>query len=289
MFFLHTQKNRAFTLIELLLVISMVSLLSSIVYAQATEGRVKAQDAKKVAEADQVGTALRLYTEDNGQGPTNYHPQGKIAVQGEEGGYYEQSMQDLVDAGYLGAVPTSSDPDTPYVYYDFGAGTDAGALFGTSLSSGEETTTGKSGSCRPFGSNGELALSSDLNQENDNSSQLAVIGGPQIGWPPPRLNELYVTPSPELIGCWYGPEAVFPLTGQPVPRPLSNLIEVSNLSFASCIFEFGDESRCVSDYIQVIGNQPYGTCTPPEVLESVEETFICDGTLSRDHCVCTSY
>ena len=136
-----------FTLIELLVVISIVSLLSSVVYANAATGRVKAQDAKKIAEARQVETAVRLFVEDNGRAPLNYNG-NDIAIEGTSA--YESSMQELVGGGYLAKIPETGDPYTPYTYYDFGEGSVAGAVFGTELKSVSAGDSGFPGSCRPF-------------------------------------------------------------------------------------------------------------------------------------------
>ena len=139
-------KKRGFTLIELLVVISIVSLLSSVVYANAATGRVKAQDAKKIVEARQVETAIRLFVEDNGRGPLNYG--NDIAIEGTPA--YESSMQELVAGGYLAEIPETGDVGTPYAYYDFGEGSAAGVLFATELKSTNAASGGPTGSCSPF-------------------------------------------------------------------------------------------------------------------------------------------
>ena len=136
-----------FTLIELLVVISIVSLLSSVVYANASAGRVKAQDAKKIVEARQVETAVHLFVADNGRAPLNYNV-NNIAIEGTP--EYEASMQELVDGGYLAQIPKTGDVETPYVYYNFGEGSAGGVLFATELKSVNAGSAGPSGSCLPF-------------------------------------------------------------------------------------------------------------------------------------------
>jgi len=65
----HSQ--RAFTLIELLVVIAIIGLLSSVVLASLNTARVKARDATRVADVEQIRNALVLYQNDNNG---NYPP-----------------------------------------------------------------------------------------------------------------------------------------------------------------------------------------------------------------------
>lgn len=59
-----------FTLIELLVVISIIGLLSSTVLTSLNSARIKARDARRVADIRQIQNALELYASDhNGQYP----------------------------------------------------------------------------------------------------------------------------------------------------------------------------------------------------------------------------
>jgi len=62
-------KNKGFTLIELLVVIAIIGLISSIVLVSLNSARVKARDAKRIAEIKQIQTALELYYDDNSAYP----------------------------------------------------------------------------------------------------------------------------------------------------------------------------------------------------------------------------
>ncbi len=62
-------KRSGFTLIELLVVIAIITLLSSIVFASLNSARVKARDAKRVADLIQIRNALELYYNDYGHYP----------------------------------------------------------------------------------------------------------------------------------------------------------------------------------------------------------------------------
>lgn len=58
--------QRGFTLIELLVVIAIIGLLASIVMASLSNARMKARDAQRIAEFNQLSTALQLYAGDHG-------------------------------------------------------------------------------------------------------------------------------------------------------------------------------------------------------------------------------
>lgn len=62
--------HAGFTLIELLVVISIISLLSSIVLTSVNSARVKARDARRLADVRQLSTALQLYFDDNNAFPS---------------------------------------------------------------------------------------------------------------------------------------------------------------------------------------------------------------------------
>jgi len=62
--------QKGFTLIELLVVISIIGLLASVVLVSLNSARLKARDAKRIADLRQLATAMELYVNDNGQYPT---------------------------------------------------------------------------------------------------------------------------------------------------------------------------------------------------------------------------
>ena len=57
--------QRGFTLIELLIVIAIIGVLASIILASLQTARLKANDAKRLTEMDQVRIALELYALDH--------------------------------------------------------------------------------------------------------------------------------------------------------------------------------------------------------------------------------
>jgi prepilin-type N-terminal cleavage/methylation domain-containing protein len=61
--------RRAFTLVELLVVISIIGLLSTIAVVSLSSARLKGYDAKRTADIKQITTAMQLYYQDNGTYP----------------------------------------------------------------------------------------------------------------------------------------------------------------------------------------------------------------------------
>jgi prepilin-type N-terminal cleavage/methylation domain-containing protein len=57
------KRSYGFTLIELLVVIAIISLLSSVVLASLKSVRVKARDARRAADMEQIKLALELYAD----------------------------------------------------------------------------------------------------------------------------------------------------------------------------------------------------------------------------------
>ncbi len=61
---------QAFTLIEVLVVVAILSLLSSVIFVNVQESRAKAQDTASVQSLRQVKTALVQYALDFSQFPS---------------------------------------------------------------------------------------------------------------------------------------------------------------------------------------------------------------------------
>lgn len=70
----HTQDKRAFTLIEMLVVVAIIAILAGIVGFSVTKARKQAGLTKAKAEIESVTNAAVLYFQDNGQWPIDSRP-----------------------------------------------------------------------------------------------------------------------------------------------------------------------------------------------------------------------
>ena len=72
-FFLNTSarlsKKDGFTLIEILIVIAIIGILSTIVLAQTNLARIRARDARRIADVSHIKGALELYLNTNQKYP----------------------------------------------------------------------------------------------------------------------------------------------------------------------------------------------------------------------------
>lgn len=59
----------AFTIIELLVVISVIGLLASVIMVALNSARAKARDTKRIADLKQISTALEFFYDNNGRYP----------------------------------------------------------------------------------------------------------------------------------------------------------------------------------------------------------------------------
>lgn len=149
-------------MVELLVVISIISLLSSIVFTTVNNARAKARDARKIADFRAISTALQLFFDATGRMPANnWSCAGVVAPgagscgasdSGASQPAYDMSMQELVNARLLSHIPRSPGGDG-YGWYNYGGGNSIGGIMQTSLETVPDTTTGIPPSCRPFSVN----------------------------------------------------------------------------------------------------------------------------------------
>ncbi|HEY0980157.1 MAG TPA: type II secretion system protein [Candidatus Paceibacterota bacterium] len=107
--------QKGFTLIELLVVIAVIGILASVIMASLNSARVKARDARRASDIDQIYKALFLYYDTYGCLPINYGgttcgPATGTYAENDAGAWDYSSqgggfMQFLVTAGFMPSVP----------------------------------------------------------------------------------------------------------------------------------------------------------------------------------------
>jgi len=100
-------KKQGFTLIELMVVVAIISLLTSIVLAALNDARKKARDAKRLEDLHQIRIALQLYFEENGQYPLP----GGCAINAQ----CQRSSNNFVAPGWDGSGTTLASALAPYI------------------------------------------------------------------------------------------------------------------------------------------------------------------------------
>ena len=126
-------KARGFTLVELIVVIGIISLLSSIVLASLGNARAKARDARRLADMHNIRTALELYRSKYGV----YPEEGGGTCGGFDAGYDKPNgdttfIPGLVSDGIFsqtpgdplsdGCAPAGGDHIYKYEYKENGTG-----------------------------------------------------------------------------------------------------------------------------------------------------------------------
>ena len=110
---IFVNKRRGFTVVELLIVIAIASLISSIAFASIRTAREKSRDAKRVASIKQIQSALELYFNTN-----NSYPTGLYGIGATDG---------LTAGGHISSVPY--DPSGTTVAYKYAYCTTPGRFY----------------------------------------------------------------------------------------------------------------------------------------------------------------
>jgi len=71
MFCIVSKSRRGFTMVELLVVISIIGILTTILYANFSQGRLQARDKVRKAELKELQLAIELYKAQNDSYPAN--------------------------------------------------------------------------------------------------------------------------------------------------------------------------------------------------------------------------
>ncbi len=95
-------KQKGFTLIELMVVISIISLLSSIVLVSLNNAKAKARDAVRMSDISQINKAIQLYIVDNGHAPDFGDP-GCSTVGTSDSGCFANDFDNVGNATYTWA------------------------------------------------------------------------------------------------------------------------------------------------------------------------------------------
>jgi len=123
-------ESKGFTLVELLVVISIIGILANIILVNVQGVREKARDVKRLQDANQIITGLEMYYQDYGRFPTAYEADSGDSCcngwdQGPCGG--DPFIGALKEGGYFSKVPTDPSGGSGtgcygYNYYRYGAG-----------------------------------------------------------------------------------------------------------------------------------------------------------------------
>lgn len=117
-------RERGFTLIELLVVISIIGLLSSVVLASLNTARAKANNTRRIADLQQLRTALELYYSSNGSYPIQASWRGTTPQCYSTGADGNTAIPGLVP-NYISSMPKDPKPVLPsYCYLYMSNGVD---------------------------------------------------------------------------------------------------------------------------------------------------------------------
>lgn len=105
--------RKGFTLIEILVVITIISILMSLLFVAYEGSRKAGRDAKRKADLEQIRGALEMYRSDKGYYPPGYnppdmrYPAGWATVLWGCGNntYYNDVADALISSGYLPSLP----------------------------------------------------------------------------------------------------------------------------------------------------------------------------------------
>jgi type IV pilus assembly protein PilA len=147
--------KKGFTLIELMVVISIISLLSSVVFSSLSAARAKGRDAKRIGDFRSIRTAMELYRNDNSRYPVSPNNCCTGGPGGSHNLNFQAVMNNLIAGGYLPSIPRdpSPDPNLSYMLYDYGPNNNVGVILVTYLEGMPASASGPYNSCRPFVNN----------------------------------------------------------------------------------------------------------------------------------------
>jgi prepilin-type N-terminal cleavage/methylation domain-containing protein len=113
-FYNHQNRKRGFTLIELLVVIAIIGLLSSMSVYAINIARMKARDAKRLADLKQIATALDLFYDQQSRYPAS--PGGTcwdLCAQTSHTQYFKNCLEQGINCGFTTTNFQSVMPNVP--------------------------------------------------------------------------------------------------------------------------------------------------------------------------------
>lgn len=113
--------KKAFTLIELLIVITIIGILMALAIASYARTRASARDAKRQSDLEQIKSAAEIYRADNGRYPG-------FGSAGTDNGWAFADTLSILSPNYMNPIPTdpnysasNSNCFTHYLYWTDGA------------------------------------------------------------------------------------------------------------------------------------------------------------------------
>lgn len=161
-----SSERRGFTLIELLVVIAIIGILSSVVLASLSTARSKSRDARRIADIDQVRTALELYNDSNSAYPNT----GAAGTAAQTFTAATAVGVGLVTPTFMSKLPSDPTNGRSYYYCPWSTASAANTCDGTGASASSTSYV--------LGANLEKFDNSALKTDSDKVFTGVFVGGP---------------------------------------------------------------------------------------------------------------
>ena len=114
---MRTRRNKAFTLVEILIVVVIIGILAAIVVPQFANATKDSQAGNLKAQIKEIESQLELYKARNGAYPT------VAALNDTSDANYPNGWAPMISGGYLKAAPRNPTITDSAHFYDLSAGT----------------------------------------------------------------------------------------------------------------------------------------------------------------------